>query len=148
MKRRRFLTGAVLLLLVATTPALSETRTRAVDLGALKTHALHEGEGKVAFLAFSPEGLPVIARIVFAKGETQKPYTVDDGRIRFAVVLKGQIFFGEGNKVDPSAEKRYGQGEILVIPPGAPFWVAACDGGAELLICIVPGDTKIEVPQR
>jgi quercetin dioxygenase-like cupin family protein len=148
MKLRYFFAGAVLLLLVATPPALSETRARAVDLGVLKTQALHEGEGQVAFLALSPEGLPLIARIVFAKGEIQKPYTVDDGRIRFAIVLKGQICFGEGNKVDPSAEKRYGEGEILVIPPRAPFWVAARDGGAELLISIVPGDTKIEAPLR
>jgi quercetin dioxygenase-like cupin family protein len=148
MKLRCILIGAVLILFVATRPALSETRIRSVDLGALKTHALHKGEGQVVFLALSPEGLPVIARILFAKGEIQKPYSVEDGRIRFAIVLKGQIFFGEGNKVDPSAEKRYGEGEILIIPPRAPFWVAARDSGAELLIAIVPGDTKIEAPLR
>ncbi|MBD3788651.1 MAG: hypothetical protein IE922_17140, partial [Sphingomonadales bacterium] len=94
---------------------------------------------------------PLVARIVFRDGDEQEPYTIDDGRIRFAFVEAGEIAFGEGAVIDRTAERTYGPGEILVIPPGAPFWVAARDGGAEgatVIIAIVPGDSTLNVPLR
>jgi len=133
-------------------PALAdEPRVRTVDLAALATHALHDGQGQVAFLALDGSGLPLVARIAFQDGDEQDPYTVDDGRIRLAFVEAGEIAFGEGATIDPAAEHTYGAGEILVIPPGAPFWVAAREGGAEgatLVIAIVPGDARINVPLK
>jgi hypothetical protein len=142
----------ILPLALVATPALAEEpRVRTVDQAALDTHALHDGQGQVAFLALDPAGLPLVARIVFKDGDEQEPYTVDDGRIRFAFVEAGEIAFGEGAVIDPAAERTYGAGEILVIPPGAPFWVAAREGGAEgatLTIAIVPGDATINVPLK
>lgn len=137
-------------LIALAAPALAEEpRVRSVDLAALDTHALHDGQGQVAFLALDGNGWPLVARIVFRDGDQQEPYSVDDGRIRFAFVEAGEIAFGEGAVIDRAAERTYGTGEILVIPPGAPFWVAAREGGAEgatLVIAIVPGDAQINVP--
>jgi hypothetical protein len=139
-------------LIALAAPALAEeARIRPVDLAALDTHALHDGQGQVAFLALDGNGLPLVARIVFRDGDEQEPYTVDDGRIRFAFVEAGEIAFGEGAVIDRAAERTYGAGEILVIPPGAPFWVAAREGGAEgatLVIAIVPGDSTLNVPLK
>lgn len=140
----------LLALIALAAPALAdEPRVRTVDLAALDTHALHDGQGQVAFLALDANNLPLVARIVLRDGDQQEPYTVDDGRIRFAFVEAGEIAFGEGAVIDRAAEKTFGAGEILVIPPGAPFWVAAREGGAEgatLVIAIVPADAKINVP--
>lgn len=139
-------------LIALAAPALAdEPRVRTVDLAGLGTHALHDGQGQVAFLALDANNLPLVARIVFRDGDEQEPYTIDDGRIRFAFVEAGEIAFGEGAVIDRTAERTYGPGEILVIPPGAPFWVAARDGGAEgatVIIAIVPGDSTLNVPLR
>lgn len=139
-------------LIALAAPALAEEpRVLSVDLAALDTHALHDGQGQVAFLALDGNGWPLVARIVFRDGDEQEPYTVDDGRIRFAFVEAGEIAFGEGAEIDRAAERTYGAGEILVIPPGAPFWVAAREGGAEgatLVIAIVPGDSTLNVPLK
>lgn len=137
-------------LIALAAPALAdEPRVRTVDLAALDTHALHDGQGQVAFLALDANNLPLVARIVFRDGDEQAPYTVDDGRIRFAFVEAGEIAFGEGATIDRTLERTHAAGEILVIPSGAPFWVAAREGGAEgatLVIAIVPGDAQINVP--
>jgi hypothetical protein len=134
------------------TPALAEEpRVRTVDQTALHTHALHEGQGQVAFLARDPAGLPLVARIVFQDGDAQEPCTVDDGRIGFALVAAGDIAFGEGAVIDPAAGRTHGAGEIRVIPPGAPFWIAAREGGADSAtptIAVVPGDATINVPPK
>jgi hypothetical protein len=141
-----------LLLALATAPALAEEpRVRTVDLAALDTHALHDGQGQVGFLALDGNGWPLVARIVFRDGDAQEPYTVDDGRIRFAFVEAAEIAFGEGSVIDHTAERTYSAGEILVIPPGASFWVAAREGSAEgatLVIAIVPGNATINVPLK
>jgi hypothetical protein len=139
------------LALAATSALAEEPRVRTVDQAALATHALHDGQGQVAFLALDPAGLPLVARIVFRDGDEQATYTVDDGRIRFAFVEAGEIAFGEGAVIDRAAERTYGAGEIFVIPPGAPFWVAVREGGADsatLTIAIVPGAATINVPLK
>lgn len=143
---------SLLPLILLAAPALADApRVRSIDLAALDTHALHDGQGQVAFLALDGNGWPLVARIVFKDGDEQEPYTVDDGRIRLAFVEAGEIAFGEGTTIDRAAERTYGAGEILVIPAGAPFWVAARDGGAPgatVVIAIVPGDATPNVPLK
>jgi hypothetical protein len=68
-----------------------------VDQAALETHALHGGRGQVAFLTLDPARLPLVARMVFKDDEEQEPYTVDDGRIRFAFVETGEIAIVPGD---------------------------------------------------
>ena len=143
------LKALAILLVSATAARAGDGQIRSVDMQALPLQALHEGEGKVAFLALDQQNLPLVALIRFAEGDAQAPYTVNDGRTRFAFVTEGEIAFGEGATVDQANEKTYKKGDIIVIPAGAPFWVGAREGGlpgAEIVIAIVPGDSRVNAP--
>jgi hypothetical protein len=111
----------VLPLVLVAAPALAdETRVRTVDLAALDSRALHDGQGRVALLPLDPAGLPLVARIAIRDGDEQEPHAVNEGRIRLALVEAGEIASGEGAVIDRAAEPTCGAGEVSLVPPGAP----------------------------
>lgn len=121
---------------------------RSVELPAAAYHPLHDGPGRVAFIATSPAGIPHVARIELKAGDVQAPYASDDGKARLATVLRGTVALGEGASVDRRRERRYRAGDSFVIPPAVPFWVAARDGAATVLITVLPADDLIAVSLR
>jgi quercetin dioxygenase-like cupin family protein len=44
--------------------------------------------------------------------------------------------------------RRYTAGDSFVIPPALPFWVAARDAAATVLITVLPPDDVLAVPLR
>jgi phospholipase/lecithinase/hemolysin len=121
---------------------------RSVELPAAAYHPLHDGPGRVAFIATSPAGIPHVARIELKAGDVQAPYASEDGKARLATVLRGTVALGEGATVDPRRERRWRAGDSFVIPPAVPFWVAARDGASTVLITVLPTDDLIAVPLR
>ncbi|MBN8509432.1 MAG: hypothetical protein J0L57_12575 [Burkholderiales bacterium] len=121
---------------------------RSVELPAAAYHPLHDGPGRVAFIATSPGGIPHVARIELKAGDVQAPYASEDGKARLATVLRGTVALGEGAAVDPRRERRWRAGDSFVIPPAVPFWVAARDGASTVLITVLPADDLIAVPLR
>jgi hypothetical protein len=132
--------------LVAARPDQRWARTLALPPQAF--HPLHEGPGRAAFLTTSPDGIPHVARIELKRGDVQAPYASADGKARLATVLRGSLAFGEGTAVERSRERRFAAGDSFVIPPALPFWVAARDGAATVLITVLPADDVLAVPLR
>lgn len=131
------------------TAARSDQRfVRSIELPAAAFHPLHDGPGRVAFVATSPAGIPHVARIELKAGDVQAPYASDDGKARLATVLRGSVALGEGAAVDPRRERRFRAGDSFVIPPAVPFWVAARGGPGSVLITVLPADDVIAVPLR
>lgn len=114
-----------------------------LDLPRTHHHLLHGGPGQVAFLAASAEGIPDAAQISLRRGQVQPPYASDDGRTRLATVLRGQLHFGQGPAVRPSSERIVKPGQTIVIPPHAPFWVAARNSPVEILIQVLPKGSHV-----
>ncbi|GAB4036885.1 MAG: hypothetical protein Fur0014_04050 [Rubrivivax sp.] len=90
---------------------------RQITLPGAAYHPLHDGPGRVAFIATSPAGVPHVARIELKAGDVQAPYASEDGKARLATVLRGTVAIGEGTAVDPKRERRYQAGDSFVIPP-------------------------------
>lgn len=132
--------------LVAARPDQRWARTLALPPQAF--HPLHEGPGRVAYLSTSPAGIPHVARIELKRGDVQAPYASADGKARLATVLRGGLAFGEGTAVERARERRFTAGDSFVIPPALPFWVAARDGAATVLITVLPADDVLAVPLR
>jgi phospholipase/lecithinase/hemolysin len=145
-KVHRVIAQSALEALVAARPDMRWVR--AVELPSAAFHPLHEGPGRVAFLSTSPVGVPHVARIELKRGDVQAPYASDDGKARLATVLNGTLAFGEGTAVERRRERSYRPGESFVIPPAVPFWVAARQGAATVLITVLPADDVVAVPLR
>lgn len=77
-------------------------------------------------LAFDDQNKPSIVVVRLPAGTTaDTAHAATDGRIRFAAVLSGTMFYADGAVVDSSKETRYPAGSILLISSGTKHWLSA-----------------------
>lgn len=122
--------------------ALTNQPTRLVDPAAIPGAALY-GIGTIRPLARNAEGQVLLAIAELPAGAVTPPHAGADGRVRFATVLSGTLYYADGDTIDPAAEVAYGPGSILRIAPNTMHWAAARDGDVRFLVSIVPADAPV-----
>ncbi len=144
MQRRLYFGLALAALMAGAALAGSMTNqpTRAVDATALAGAPLH-GVGTIRPLARNAEGQVLLAIAELPAGAVTPPHAGADGRVRFATVLSGTLYYADGDAIDPAAEVAYGPGAILRIAPETMHWAAARDGDVSFLVSIVPADAPV-----
>lgn len=144
MKRRLYfgLALGALMAGAALAGVLTTQPTRAVDAAAIPGGSLH-GVGTIRPLARNAEGQVLLAIAELPAGAVTPPHAGTDGRVRFATVLSGTLFYADGAIIDPVAEVAYGPGSILRIAPDTMHWAAAREGDVRFLVSIVPADAPV-----
>lgn len=62
-------------------------------------------------------------RVHVAKGGSIAPHTHPDARI--LTVVRGEVYYGFGDKVDMAQAKLYRTGAVFTVPANAPHWAQA-----------------------
>lgn len=96
-----------------------------IDTDALPSKPVHGG-GLRRVIAKTPQGTPLVVQIEIKKGRHMEPH-VPDTAYRLMNVIKGTLYWGDGEVVNPAAETPVPQGSMLLVPPGEYHWQAARD---------------------
>lgn len=144
MQRRLYFGLALGALMVgaALAGSLTDQPTRVVDPAGLEGGVLH-GVGTIRPLARNAEGQVLLAIAELPEGAVTPPHAGTDGRVRFATVLSGTLYYADGDEIDAAAEAAHGPGSILRIAPDTMHWAAARDGDVRFLVSIVPADAPV-----
>lgn len=143
--KRQFYFGLALGALMAgaaLATSLNTAPTRLVDVAALDSGVLHD-VGAIRPLARNSEGQVLLAIAELPDGAVTPPHAGADGRVRFATVLSGTLYYADGDTVNPEAEVAYEPGSILRIAPDTMHWAAARAGDVRFLVSIVPADAPV-----
>lgn len=122
--------------------SMTSQPTRVVDPAVIEGAPLYD-VGTRRVLARNAEGQPLLAIAELPAGAVTPPHAATDGRVRFATVLSGTLYYADGNEVDPAAEVAYGPGSVLMIAPDTMHWAAARAGDVSFLVSIVPADAPV-----
>ena len=87
-------------------------------------------------LAVSDEGAPVVALLDLQAGDVVPPHATTSG-LRLLTVLKGDLSWGDGKKVEQSKETVYPAGSILALPAGVYHWAAARSGDVRIQLVVL-----------
>jgi len=125
------------LFLVIAAPAYAEP-TSVLDISSMPSKDVLDGFARLTPLAFNDEKKPSVVLLRLKKGANAKTaHVTKDGRIRFATVLSGTLFYADGEIVDRTKEVAYPVGSMLLIPPGTKHWVAAHNDDVILMLTAV-----------
>jgi len=136
--------AAALATILAGLPAAAETTV--VDLAALPGVEVY-GTATLTPLALSAAGSPAAVLLDLAAGEVVPPHATESG-LRLLTVLSGDLFWGDGEAVDPAAETRHAPGAMLAIPAGADHWLAARNGPLRLMLVVLDDETPVPALQE
>ncbi|WP_136163074.1 hypothetical protein [Sphingomonas flavalba] len=133
------------LLLVAATalaaPAAASAATggsTTLDIDKLGYEIVHD-VARRTILALDKDGQPLSLLLRIGNGQFLPPHG-GGGPIRLLTVVSGTLTWGDGNTVDPAAERRLGPGTVVVLPAGGgEHWAAARDGDVLLQVVLVRG---------
>lgn len=122
MTNRMLLFAASMLALLA--PGAASAGSTQLDIDKLGYQTVHDAARR-GIIAVDGKGRPLSFLLRIAKGQFLPPHGAT-GPIRLLTVLSGTLSWGDGNKVDPAAERRFGPGSIIVVPAqGGEHWAAA-----------------------
>ena len=116
---------------VATVPAAAESIE--LDVGALPSRTIYE-TALATPLAVTDQGVPAVLLLRVPAGGEVPPHASESG-LRMLTVVEGELFWGNGDVVDPAAETRHAPGSVLMVPAASPHWLAARDG--DVLVQVV-----------
>lgn len=86
-------------------------------------------------LVFDRHDKPISVLIkVPANRQANAAHATGDGKIRFAIVLSGTLYYADGERVEKAKEKAYPTGSVLLISSGVPHWVSTRDEPVELFL--------------
>lgn len=133
MKHRIVLVAMAALLAGSGTAMADSTR---IDLDKLQYDVVHD-VARRGVLAVDSQGRPLSFLLRIGKGQFLPPHGAGGG-IRLLTVVSGTLSWGDGNKVDPAAERSFGPGRVIVVPAqGGEHWAAARKDDVLLQIVLV-----------
>lgn len=133
MTHRKVLLAAAASLVV---PGVASAKSTPLDIEQLRYDSVHDAARR-GVIAVDKDGRPLTFLLRIGKGQFLPPHGAI-GPIRLLTVISGTLSWGDGNKVDPSAERRFGPGSIIVVPAqGGEHWAAARDGDVLLQAVLV-----------
>jgi len=117
-------------------PGMAAADSTLLDLGQLRYQPVYDAAERTV-LALDSEGRPLTALLRIAKGQFLPPHGAEGG-LRVLTVLAGTLSWGDGDKVDPAAEKTFGPGSVIVVPAaGGEHWAAARQDDVLLQVVMV-----------
>lgn len=117
-------------------PGMAAADSTLLDLGQLRYQTVHDAAER-SVLAFDSEGRPLTALLRIAKGQFLPPHGAEGG-LRVLTVVSGTLSWGDGNKVDPAAERTFGPGSVIILPAsGGEHWAAAREDDVLLQVVLV-----------
>ncbi|PCI86528.1 MAG: hypothetical protein COB24_09440 [Hyphomicrobiales bacterium] len=121
---------------LTTSTAFAEPRpTSLLDLSTLASSPVFNDQGTATPLAFTDDKKSAVVVIQLPPhSKAAGAHATSDGRVRYAFVLAGTLYFADGDEVDESKEKAYPTGSILVITSGTKHWVATREEGLTLML--------------
>lgn len=133
---------AVALAIPTLAPNLALSETTVVPTAELP-HQMAYDVAKLTPLALSAEGTPAVIQLSVANGVEVPPHATESG-FRLITVISGDLYWGDGETADAASETVYGPGSVLMLPAGAPHWLAARNG--DLVLQLVVLDDEVPVP--
>lgn len=105
-------------------PGMASAKSTRLDIDQLRYDVVHDGARRTV-LAVDSEGRPLSVLLRIGKGQVLPPHG-ENGGVRLLTVISGTLSWGDGDKVDPVAERDFGPGSVIVIPArGGVHWAAA-----------------------
>ncbi|MCH2067426.1 hypothetical protein [Shimia sp.] len=117
-------------------PAVATAETVKLDLDAVPGKTVHE-VATLKPLALSAEGTPLAVLLEVPAGKEVPAHATKAG-LRMLTVVDGTLYWGDGDKIDASAETVYPQGSILMVRAGEMHWLAAREGALKLQLVVMP----------
>lgn len=112
--------------------------TATLDISAMPSNLVFEDQGIATPLAMNEKNQPIIVMLTLKAGsKANNAHATSDGRVRFLTVVKGTLYYADGNEVDPTKEVAYPAGSILLIASGTNHWVASHDGDVTFILTAV-----------
>lgn len=122
---------------ILATPVMASAASTPLDIDRLSYATVHDAARR-AVLAVDGQGRPLVVLLRIGKGQILPPHGAQGG-VRLLTVVKGTLSWGDGDKVDPAAERRFGPGSMIIIPAqGGEHWAAARQDDVLLQITPVP----------
>ena len=112
-----------------------------LDITVLPSRTLYE-TAQATPLAVTDEGVPAVLLLRVPAGREVPPHATDSG-LRMLTVIEGELFWGNGDTVDRTAETRHPPGSVLLIPAASPHWLAARDGDVLLQMVLLHGASPV-----
>lgn len=105
-------------------PGMASARSTQLDIDQLRYDIVHDAARR-GVIAVDSQGRPLTFLLRIEKGQFLPPHGAT-GPIRLLTVVSGTLSWGDGNKVDPAAERTFGPGSIIIVPAqGGEHWAAA-----------------------
>ncbi|WP_414900037.1 hypothetical protein ACMT1E_10120 [Sphingomonas flavalba] len=119
-------------------PAAATGASTTLDIDKLGYEIVHD-VARRTILALDKDGQPLSLLLRIGNGQFLPPHG-GGGPIRLLTVVSGTLTWGDGNIVDPAAERRLSPGSVVVLPAGGgEHWAAARDGDVLLQVVLVRG---------
>lgn len=134
MRRHALLLATIAVLGAPTLASAASTR---LDIDKLRNDTVHDAARR-AVLAVDADGRPLTFLLRIGKGQFLPPHGAEGG-VRLLTVVTGTLSWGDGGKVDPTAERRLGPGSVIVVPAqGGEHWAAARQDDVLVQVVLVP----------
>lgn len=105
-------------------PGMASAKSTQLDIDQLRYDTVHDAARR-GVIAVDSQGRPLTFLLRIEKGRFLPPHGAT-GPIRLLTVVSGTLSWGDGNKVDPAAERTFGPGSIIIVPAqGGEHWAAA-----------------------
>ncbi|WP_374579584.1 hypothetical protein [Phenylobacterium sp.] len=135
MKHRILLLAAVAALVG---PGAAQAKSARLDIEQLSYDTVHDAARR-GVIALDGQGRPLTFLLRIDKGQVLPPHGANGG-VRLLTVISGTLFWGDGDRMDPRAERTFGPGSVIVVPAqGGEHWAAARKDDV-LLQAVVVGD--------
>lgn len=105
-------------------PGIAPAQSTQLDIDRLRYESVHDAARR-GVIALDGQGRPLTFLLRIARGQVLPPHGAT-GPIRLLTVVSGTLSWGDGNDVDPAAERTFGPGSIIMVPAqGGEHWAAA-----------------------
>ncbi len=137
MKRIIFLTLAVF----TSYSAIAKNESmllNTVEANLEKVEKHPKSTGTIAQLAKKTNGHSLMMLRSFKKGEVGSPHKPGNKAVRVGIVIQGTLYYGVGETVDPTKEKTYQPGDVILMASNDTYWMAARDNDTSIIFTFIP----------
>lgn len=128
-------------IVLAATPMLAMAETTIVDLTTLPGKPVY-GAATITPLALTQAGSPSVVLLSVQAGKEVPAHATEAG-LRLITVISGNLYWGDGDTIDPAKETVYPPGTFMMLPSGVPHWLAAREGDVVLQLVVLDGETPV-----